>query len=74
MLPITGGLQSKRKRTPIRWPRPIRPLPITDGKIRIGVMEYRSNGVEKRRMFLFDAVPIFQYSTTPTLQFFYRGV
>jgi hypothetical protein len=70
MPPITGGLRSKRKRTPIRWLRPIRPLPITDGNGTIGIMEYWSSGVMGQNKKGFLSFPIFQYSSTPILQWF----
>jgi hypothetical protein len=43
-------------------------LPITDGNGTIGIMEYWSSGVMGQNKKGFLSFPIFQYSTTPTLQ------
>jgi hypothetical protein len=70
MRPITEGLPSKRKRIPTKWPKPIRPSPITGGKRMIGILEYWKNGIMglKKRF-----AHHYQYSIIPFGQIKDRG-
>jgi hypothetical protein len=57
MQPIIEGLPLKRKRILTKWLRRIRPLPITDGKKQIGMVERWDHGMmgfgEERKYFLY---------------------
>jgi hypothetical protein len=65
MQPITGELPLKRKRIRIKWLKPIRLSPITDGKTNnwnIGRLEYWNDGFKQE---MEKAFVIPQYSINP---------
>jgi hypothetical protein len=75
MRPITEGLPSKRKRIPTKWQKPIRPSPITGGKVNpvrnssgalnpAGILENWNTGMvgSNEKKINFFNIPIFHHS------------